>query len=462
MATYSDVRVQAAQVIARLNTHQETLAQTLPQALDKVAERDRALLQELCFGTLRWYPRLKQVYLQLIETPLKAKEADIEALIFLGLYQLIYTRIPDHAALSATVDATKALKKPWASKLINAVLRRFQRESEALLATADTSELGRTAHPKWLLKAINQHWPNYRDQIIEANNAHPPFTLRVNTEVNTREQYRSALNQAGIEHEPCTFSTEGITLNSATSVDNLPGFREGHCSIQDEAAQLAAHLLQPQAGDRILDACCAPGGKTGHILEIQPDIHQLVALDISEKRLQQVTENLERLRYGQHESAGAKEKTETNRIQLAIGDASQPDTWTDLEHQNLNLQQTHVFDRILIDAPCSATGVIRRHPDIKQLRIVNDIKTLADLQLSILNGLWPLLKPGGILVYATCSIMPTENSDNIARFLAMHTDATDVALAGPWGIAQPHGRQLLPHVSGHDGFYYCVLMKQAG
>ncbi|MCE2028093.1 16S rRNA (cytosine(967)-C(5))-methyltransferase RsmB [Sessilibacter corallicola] len=444
----SPVRLVAAQVIARLNSHQETLAQLLPNAQSQVADREKPLLQELCFGTLRWYPRIKQIYLQLMAKPLKAKDGDIEALVFLGLYQLGYMRIPEHAAISETVDAVKKLKKHWAVKLVNAVLRRYQREKDTLNAAALESDQGRLAHPNWLIKAINKHWPDQADAIFEANNAHPPFTLRVNTAKTTREAYLSELEAAGVSATATPFSSDGMLLAEAAPVLSLPKFTEGFSSVQDEAAQLAAHLLNLKPGQSVLDTCSAPGGKTGHILEKADDL-ALVSMDISNSRLVRVEENLNRIGFGFCYQEKISQLDSSN-VQLVAGDAVTPEQWCDEGVQ---------FDRILLDAPCSATGVIRRHPDIKQLRVANQIDALADLQLAILNALWSKLKPGGRLVYATCSIFPVENTDNIARFLESTDDATEIELDVDWGIAQPHGRQLLPRNAGHDGFYYAVLSK---
>lgn len=447
------VRLVAAQVIARLNSHQETLAQLLPKAQSQIAERERPLLQELCFGTLRWYPRIKQIYLQLMAKPLKAKDGDIEALIFLGVYQLGYMRTPEHAAISETVDVVKKLKKQWAVKLVNAVLRRYQREKETLNAAALESDQGRVAHPNWLIKAINKHWPDQAESVFEANNQHPPFTLRVNTAKTHREDYLAALSHAEISASATEFSPDGILLTNAVPVSALPQFTDGYCSVQDEAAQLAAHLLAAEPHQTVLDACSAPGGKTCHILEKAHAI-DLVSMDISESRLVRVEENLARLGFKfDYQSMIASlppNQTDVSRVQLVAGDAVQPSDWC---------AQEVMFDRILLDAPCSATGVIRRHPDIKQLRVANQISDLADLQLEILTSLWQKLKPGGRLVYATCSIFPTENTDNIARFLAQTPDAKEQTLDVEWGIAQTHGRQLLPQNSGHDGFYYAALEK---
>jgi 16S rRNA (cytosine967-C5)-methyltransferase len=444
----SSVRLVAAEVIARVNTHQETLAQLMPDAQARIQDRDRSLLQELCFGTLRWYPRIKQIYLQVMDKPLKAKDADIEALVFLGLYQLGYMRIPEHAAISETVDAVKRLKKLWAVKFVNAVLRRYQREKETLNQLALDSDQGRLAHPNWLIKSINTYWPDQAESVFAANNAHPPFLLRVNSSKTTRDDYIAELQAAGFSASATAFSADGVLLSEAVPVLSLPKFSEGWVSVQDEAAQLAAHLLDAQPNQTVLDACSAPGGKAGHILETADGV-SLVSMDISKPRLVRVEENLSRLGFDFRYEDIVTEP-DSSAVQLVAGDAETPEQWCDEQLK---------FDRILLDVPCSATGVIRRHPDIKQLRLANQVDALADLQLSILTALWKKLKPGGRFVYATCSIFPTENSDNIGRFLQETKDAQEIPLPVDWGIAQTHGRQLLPQNASHDGFFYAVLSK---
>ena len=433
-----DVRAQAAKTLAQVFQHNLSLSALLPEAVERVSPQDRGLLQELCYGSLRWFPRLNSYLKLLLDKPLKAKDSDIQALLLLGLYQLQYTRIPDHAAIGATVEAAKKLKKHWAAGLINGLLRRYQRERDNLDQELSQDPVFNSAHPKWLTKAIDAHWPRQRDQIIDANNGHPPFSLRVNPAIIDRPQALTALEAQELTAHNTPFSDCGITLTKATDVERLPLFAEGGLSVQDEAAQLAAGLLELAPGQRVLDACCAPGGKTGHILETQPQLAQLVALDTDPKRLTRVEENLARLQFQQ-----------PTPPQLVCGDATQPEPWWDGQ----------AFDRILVDAPCSGTGVIRRHPDIKLLRKPADIDKLAQLQQQILTALWGLLKPGGVLVYATCSIMPRENTQVIEQFVSAQADAHCEPLDVDWGLAQPCGRQLLPSTSGHDGFYYAKLRK---
>ena len=408
----------------------------MPLQLDKVEVRDRGLTQDLAFGTARWQPRLSALANKLLQKPFKAADADVEALLLVGLYQLLYTRIPAHAAIGETVGCADKLKKPWAKALLNAVLRNAQRESEALLAELERDPVVRTAHPRWLQKSLKAFWPEQWEAICAANNAHPPMILRVNRRHHSRDAYLQLLVEAGIEAQPCTFSQDGIVLAAACDVRNLPGFAEGWISVQDEAAQLAADLLDLAPGQRVLDACCAPGGKTCHILEVEPKLAGVVAVDLEAKRLVRVRENLERLGLS---------------AELIAADGRDTATWWDGKP----------FQRILLDAPCSATGVIRRHPDIKLTRQPDDIAALATLQGELLDAMWPTLEVGGILLYATCSTLPTENTEVIEAFLARTPGARELDIAGQFGIKQPHGRQLLAQEGGHDGFYYAKLIKIA-
>mgnify|MGYP001252980595 CR=1 FL=1 len=432
------VRAQAAHTIAAVLQHKASLAGLMPLALENVEDTERSLLQQLCFGCCRWQPQLQSILNRLLEKPLKPKDSDIHALLLLGLYQLQYLRVPDHAAISTTVDACRALKKNWAEKLVNGVLRRFQRDKDQLLAALANSPAFVTAHPNWLRKQICHHWPDQANEIFTANNAHPPMTIRVARPHSSREQALQLLAERKIEAQATPFSRDGIQLASAVDVFDLPGFAEGHLSVQDEAAQLAADLMQLKGGERVLDACCAPGGKTGHLLEVSdtlPDpLQEVVALDLEQRRLTRVEENLARLK---------------RSATLVCADAQATDEWWDGK----------LFDRILLDAPCSATGVIRRHPDIKILRNATDIAKLAALQLSLLKALWATLKPGGRLVYATCSVLPTENTEVIETFVQQHRDAQHDPIDADWGIAQTCGRQLFPQENGHDGFYYACLTK---
>ena len=429
-------RLAAAKALTAVLNGKASLNSSLPLQLDKVEARDRGLTQDLAFGTARWQPRLSALANKLLQKPFKAADADVEALLLVGLYQLLYTRIPAHAAIGETVGCADKLKKPWAKALLNAVLRNAQRESEALLAELERDPVVRTAHPRWLQKSLKAFWPEQWEAICAANNAHPPMILRVNRRHHSRDAYLQLLVEAGIEAQPCTFSQDGIVLAEACDVRNLPGFAEGWISVQDEAAQLAADLLDLAPGQRVLDACCAPGGKTCHILEVEPKLAGVVAVDLEAKRLVRVRENLERLGLS---------------AELIAADGRDTATWWDGKP----------FQRILLDAPCSATGVIRRHPDIKLTRQPDDIAALATLQGELLDAMWPTLEVGGILLYATCSTLPTENTEVIEAFLARTPGARELDIAGQFGIKQPHGRQLLAQEGGHDGFYYAKLIKIA-
>lgn len=426
-----DTRAATALVIGEV-LQGKSLNQALPSRLAKVAERDRSLLQQLCYGTLRHAPRLQALLAQLLKKPLRDKDSDVLGLLLCGLYQLESTRIPDHAAVAATVGAVNALKKTWARGMVNAVLRRFLREREQLTGALD--DAASACHPKWLYGKLLGQWPDAAAGIIEANNHQPPMTLRVNRRRLSREVYLDKLSARGIAAHAGVLCPEAICLEQPQDVAELPGFVDGDISVQDEAAQLAALLLEAAPGERILDACAAPGGKACHILELQPELTELVAMDVDPERLQRVQENLQRL---------GLEAT------LLAADAGQP-------HPQL---EPASFDRILVDAPCSATGVIRRHPDIKLLRRENDIAQFAEQQLAILLGLWPLLKPGGRLLYVTCSVLDEENSQVVEGFLQQCPEAVPVTLDADWGRDTRCGRQLLPDVLGPDGLFFALLGK---
>jgi 16S rRNA (cytosine967-C5)-methyltransferase len=429
-------RLAAAKALAAVLNGKASLNSSLPTQMDKVEDRDRGFTQDLAFGTARWQPRLSALAAKLLQKPFKAADADVEALLLVGLYQLLYTRVPAHAAIGEPVGCADKLKKPWAKALLNAVLRRAQRESEALLAELEHDPVVRTAHPRWLQKSLKAFWPEQWEAICAANNAHPPMILRVNRRHHARDAYLGLLSEAGIAATPCVYSPDGIILDAAADVRSLPGFAEGWISVQDEAAQLAADLLDLAPGQRVLDACCAPGGKTCHILEAEPELAGVVGVDLEAKRLVRVRENLARLGLS---------------ADLIAADGRDTATWWDGKP----------FQRILLDAPCSATGVIRRHPDIKLTRQPDDIAALAVLQGELLDAMWITLDVGGILLYATCSTLPTENTEVIEAFLARTPGARELDIASQAGIKQPHGRQLLAQEGGHDGFYYAKLIKIA-
>jgi 16S rRNA (cytosine967-C5)-methyltransferase len=426
-----DTRGTAARILARVLAG-KSLNTVMPELLQDVPRGEQGLTQQLCYGTLRHYPKLKAVLDQLLKKPLRNKDRDLEALLLLGLHQLDALRVPDHAAVAATVDATRSLGKTWAKGMTNAVLRRFLRERDQLLAALDTA--AGFSHPPWLYQEIQQQWPDSASSIVQANNGQPPMSLRVNARLGTRDDYLHMLSQANIPATASPLCEQGIRLAQAVDVTALPGFAQGRVSVQDEAAQLAATLLGAKAGERVLDACAAPGGKSCHILELQASLGELVSADADSRRLSKVGENLERLKL---------------QASLSCIDATAPG----------DQLAAHSFDRILVDAPCSASGVIRRHPDVKLLRRPGDLAQLADQQLAILTGLWPALKPGGVLLYATCSIFTQENCEVIGKFLQHQSDATHLPIEASWGEPAPFGRQLLPSESGPDGLYYAFVGK---
>jgi 16S rRNA (cytosine967-C5)-methyltransferase len=358
---------------------------------------------------------------------------DIHCLLLLGLYQIVHIQTAAHAAVSETVSVTRQLKKNWAKSLVNAVLRNFLREQTGLLAECGNNERFNSAHPEWLLNAIRQAWPNDWHSIVEANNQQAPMWLRVNLQKTSAQNYLTQLQDAGI-NASIQGDDAAILLGQATDVTRLPGFAEGYVSVQDGAAQLAARIIDLQPGQRVLDACAAPGGKMAHMLEIQPALALMLALDKDADRLNRVDENLQRLGL---------------TASVLTADAGSPNDWWDGQQ----------FDRILLDSPCSGTGVIRRHPDIKALRKPADIQATSNLQANLLAALWPLLKAGGKLLYATCSILPQENSLQIERFLQAQHDASLLPNWPGVGRDTSPGLQILPGESSMDGFYYACLQK---
>lgn len=430
-----NVRVACAQVIAAVLQQQGSLNSLLPDYSSQVPNRDRSLLQELCFGTLRWYPRLDLILAALLSKPLSRRDMDIQALLASAIYQITEMRVPSHAAVNEAVTASKQMGKPWARGLVNAVLRRYLREQKAIHQSLASNPVFASALPDWMLQQLRSAWPEQLENIIAATNGRAPMTLRVNRAQISAAHYLEQLTEAGIPAVRTSLSAVGIQLLTPVAVDQLPGFNEGLVSVQDEGAQLAGTLLDIRPGQRVLDACSAPGGKTCHLLEMHPDLGCLLALDIDTGRLQRVRENLERLGL---------------RAELQTADAACLDDWWDGIH----------FDHILLDAPCSGSGVIRRHPDIKVLRRPTDIDKLGEVQSRLLTQLWKTLRPGGRLLYATCSILPAENQALTEQFCREQVDCVAPALAASWGTAAGSGRQLLPVLDGHDGFFYTLLQKQ--
>lgn len=425
-------RAAAATVLAALLQQKGSLTRLIPQYASSVDERDRGLLAELCYGVCRFYPSLDAMLKPLVKKPLKAKDSDIKCLLLIGCYQLGYMRIPDHAAISETVAAARQLNKPWATKFINGVLRQYQRQAQQLGAGLQQAQ--QLSHPQWLLQKLQLQWPKHWPAIVEANNSPPPMTLRVNSRQFSRDDYLQQLQRSGIDAHAGELGPVSIYLERPCDVNALPGFTDGACSVQDEASQLVAPLLHPEIQAHILDSCSAPGGKACHLLELAAADTTLDAVEIDAERLKRVEQNLTRL--------GLSAK-------LICGDATNPGRWWNHE----------AYDAILLDAPCSASGVIRRHPDIKILRQAADLQKLGSLQGEILKALWPCLRPGGILVYTTCSVLREENDDTISAFLDQNADASLQLIEAGWGLATEYGRQLLPQKDAGDGFYYARLHK---
>lgn len=428
-----NVRGCAAQILARVLNQGQSLTAALDAQLPKLKDHhDRAFVQALCYGVIRHYYTLDCVLSGLLDKPLKAKDSDIKALLLIGLYQLQFMRVKAHAAVSETVAAGK--HKPWSKGLLNAVLRQYQREADNLLQAGEQSDSAKYNHPDWLVQRLRQDWPEHYRQLLFANDQQAPMTLRVNLLHGNAATYLSELTQLGIAGQPSPLCDSAVILDQAIAVEQLPGFSSGRVSVQDLAAQLAAPLLELESGQKVLDLCAAPGGKTAAILERQPDL-ELLAVDVDSQRLQRVNDNLARLQL---------------EASTLAADATRTD-WA----------KGQQFERILVDAPCSGLGVVRRHPDIKLLRRDSDLAVLQQLQSRILDAAWQLLKADGILLYATCSVLKQENEQQIADFLNRHANAIELELPDHWGLARPHGRQIISGEQQMDGFYYAKLRKLA-
>lgn len=429
----ANLRAVAATCCYQVVDQGKSLSDVLPKAQQQFDNpADKALLQEICFGVMRQLPLLDFVCQQLMAKPLIKQLRPLQFLIYVGIYQLKFLRVPDHAAIGETVEAARSLKGQSMTKLINGVLRSVQRKPELFDLTLAPTAV-QHCHPSWLVQSLQQAYPAQWQAILAANQQKAPLWLRVNTRRISVEAFAAALSAADIAFsQPDPRLPQAILLTQPMDVLLLPGYADGWFAVQDLAAQFAAVFLAPQDGERVLDACCAPGGKTAHLLELAPAA-QVLALDKDASRLQRVHDNLQRLGH---------------QAEIQAADAATPKQWWDGQQ----------FDRILLDVPCSATGVIRRHPDIRWLRKAADIAALATLQQQILIQIWPLLKPGGTLLYATCSVLPAENQQQIQQFLAHHPDASAVALglditASQW--------QLLPGEQAADGFFYAKLQKKA-
>jgi 16S rRNA (cytosine967-C5)-methyltransferase len=433
MSRPSSVRAVAARVIGEVAGRGKSLDRALAPALENFEDgRDRAFLQAICYGVLRFHPRLEFLLEQLLNRPLKARDIHLRALMLTGLYQISSMDVPAHAAVAESVAAAQEIGRPNAKGLVNAVLRRYIRERTNLDGLAMRSPEARWAHPEWLINRLAADWPDRWQSVLEENNRQPPMWLRVNRSRIAREDYLKRLEQLAI---PGQYASESLCLDAPAPVGSLPGFSNGLVSVQDAGAQLAARFLDVRPGHRVLDACAAPGGKAAHILELCSDV-DLDALDIDGGRLEMLESTFARLGL---------------EARLIEGDAGRPEQWWD----------GRVYDRILVDAPCTATGVIRRHPDIKILRRESDVARLAQHQQEILDQMWPLLRPGGHLLYATCSILREENQSQAIAFLDRNADSEPVMLelARDLGLEAGPGRQILPGDAGMDGFYYACVRK---
>ncbi len=429
-------RAIAAAVLLEVANEGQSLSACLNPACENVQDaRERGFIKALCYGVLRYWPRLNAIADHMLEKGLPPKAIDIRILLLLGLYQLIYTRVAQHAAVAETVAAAKRGRNKWAAGMLNGILRRFTRESVSVLESIDRDDTARLAHPRWILDALREAWPEDWRAIVTANNDQAPMSVRVNARQASRAEYCESLSQTAMQTTPVQHTSHGLSLVNPVDVEALPGFRTGAVSVQDGASQLAAPLLALAPHQRVLDACAAPGGKTAHILESEAELAAVVALDSSASRLARAERGLQRLGLN---------------ATLCCADAAKPEQWWDKTP----------FDRILLDAPCSATGVIRRHPDIKLHRRASDLPILEKQQQQLLQALWPLLARNGRLLYATCSVLPRENDRNIERFLDRTQDAESLSIDATWGRATLRGRQILPGESGMDGFYYAVLVKR--
>ena len=418
------------EVVVKKRHLDDVLARTLNEVGDK---REIRLARELCYGVMRWYEQLMFINDYLINKPVK--EVQLKLIIMTGLYQLKFLRIPDHAAISESVDLTKRMGMSWAGKFVNAVLRRYQREKDLIETEIHKLPIAKYSHPEWMINKFSQQWPQHWQSILESNNSHPPMHLRLNLQWLNRQDYSSLLNEKGIAHQILDMSASSISLLNPVDVVDIPGFSQGHVTVQDAAAQLAAPLLDLGPGQRILDACAAPGGKTGHILEIVGDSAEVVAIEIDKHRLELLNNSLNRL---------------NRHANTILADVSRTSEWWD----------GRPFDRILLDAPCSASGVIRRHPDIKYLRSPEQLGSFRNKQYKMLTALWPLLTPGGRLVYCTCSMFFEESDECIDEFFREHDDVNILPVNADWGESSSFGRFTIPGHDKSDGFYYSVMSKK--
>jgi 16S rRNA (cytosine967-C5)-methyltransferase len=430
----NDTRALAAQALADIALRGVSLRDAMEQRAPKLRDpRDRALLTALLSDGARWWLRFDAALDRLLDKPLRHKEPQIHALLVLGLVQLEVLQLQDYAAVAASVEAARALNRPRLAGLVNAVLRRWQRERVGLLAELDKQPSTRYAMPAWLVQAIARDWPDQADAVLADSDREPPLMLRANRRRTVRATLIEQLQGAGYGAEAHPWLSDGIVLPHSSDVTRMPGFSQGEFAVQDGAAQIAADLLHIRDGQRVLDACAAPGGKACHLLE-RAEL-ALTAVEFDGKRAARIRQNLERLGL---------------QAQLCVGDAAEPAAWWD----------GRPYERILIDAPCSATGVLRRRPDVRLHRRASDIAPLLAQQQRLLAALWPLLAPGGRLLYVTCSLLRAENEGVVQTFLAAHADAREAPLHLPVGQAAAVGWQILPGDGDLDGMYYAVLERR--
>ena len=431
-----EVRVMAARLIAQVLAGKRSLKAVIQQNITELHDpRDRALLEAICFTTLRHHRYYEFVLSQWMSKPLARKDYAIQCLLLTGLAQLHGMKMPPHAVVSVCVDAAKQLaQQDTQAKLVNAILRRATREA---LPTSSNQAI-QSSHPDWLIKQLQHEWPNNFNDILWANNEAAPLWLRVNSIRGSRAEVLGDFHEAKIECDAPDSPDNSIRLHEHQALNVLPGWSAGKFLVQDGAAQLAVEALSVKSGEYVLDACAAPGGKTAHLAELVGD-GRILALDIAAARLTPINETLERLGLA------------SPNIEVKMADASASESWWDGEP----------FDAILLDAPCSATGIIRRQPDIKWHRKADDIAKLADIQARILHSLWPLLKPGGRLLYCTCSVLKLENEFQINAFLSEHKDAVVQPLDEKFGHASGLGRQRFPGEDNMDGFFYALLHKRS-
>lgn len=435
----TNTRAIAANILATVIRDNRGFGQILSAELAKLDDqRDINFINALCFGIARHYWQLSDSLKVLLNKPLKSKDTDVHCLLLVGLYQLWYMDVPSYAAVSSCVNGTKVLGKAWASGLVNKVLRMAIKDKETLQQRWQKTDELRYSHPQWFIDALKSAWPEHWESILSTNNSQAGLTLRVQTEKISRDDYCQLLTDAGIEWSLPEGAEQAVCLQSHALVSELPGFNAGYFYVQDLAGQYVVELLELEPGQRVLDACAAPGSKTTHILTREPKLDSLVALDSQPDRLAMVTQNLQRL--------GLQKAP----VRLVLADALRINTWWDGQP----------FDRILLDAPCTATGVIRRHPEIRLRREPSDLESCPALQTQLLEQLWKLLKPGGILLYTTCSVLPAENDAVVKKLLQADVGAKVNNFRLPNTIKTNHGRQLLPSDS-NDGFYYARLQKVA-